>query len=169
MICPKLFPANTEEHARLAAQTDLTRYRDLHPDGRQLIRNWFRRAVRRWEGGIDPIESFEPFIYAWIAFNGWSSCVTELDKDWKIIDSLSLNARLSDDFDDLLRSSNTSFRTDANDFYQLWPIFNAQDLRRRRIRVGDGILRDERIDRYLSAGANQYSPPCWKWHLDNNI
>ena len=45
--------------------------------GRRLIRGWFERAIE--QRNCDAEESSEPFVFAFIALNGWASCVTTFD------------------------------------------------------------------------------------------
>ena len=45
--------------------------------GRRLIRAWFERAIE--QRNCDAEESSEPFVFAFIALNGWASCVTTFD------------------------------------------------------------------------------------------
>ena len=169
MICPELIARHRqspEQMQALAASTNLHRYRDLHPDGRRLIQIWFRRAERAEhrgaEGGSDG-ESFEGLIFAWIAFNGWASCVTGKDTDKEMIEALSLNAQLCDDFESLL-ANDPSFKELAEDFRSHWPIFKAQELAERNIWVAEMRSREERVAEYFMLGATRYSPPCWRRH-----
>jgi hypothetical protein len=57
-------------NAGLRDRFDSHRFQELHHDGRRLVAHWFSLASERLE--CDPADSFEPFIYAWISFNGWA-------------------------------------------------------------------------------------------------
>ena len=59
------------------------RYEVLHRDGKNLIDTWFARANNK--ACCTAKESFEPFIYCWIAFNAWASCVNGEDRDAKMV------------------------------------------------------------------------------------
>jgi hypothetical protein len=63
------------------------RFHILHPDGRRLIVHWFTLAHEQLK--CDAADSFEPFIYVWIALNGWAACCTDLDQDRQLVEALS--------------------------------------------------------------------------------
>src|SRR5712692_3873602 len=98
MPCPELV------HSRgLEFHFDSRRFQMLHPDGRRLITHWFERA---WHHRLcEPEDSFEPFIFCWIAFNGWAACCTELDQDRQWLEALSFSAQVCDRFRTTLSSS----------------------------------------------------------------
>ncbi|MGH6953378.1 MAG: hypothetical protein ACREGL_04295 [Alphaproteobacteria bacterium] len=98
---------------------------NLHPDDNKLILDWYCRAHQ--QRGCEPRASFEPFIYLWIAFNAWASCVTECDKDQKIIDKIASDSPLSKRFSSKLAESD--FSQAAGKFANLWPIFRVMDIR----------------------------------------
>lgn len=134
---------------------DFTRYRELHPSGRRLIQNWFKRA---WcKRGRPDTESFEPFIYCYISFNAWAACVTEIDIDRKIIDCLGADDACAKTFDELLKS-NARFYASANKFHAMWPIFRASEIRRQGIRHPKDTDRASLIKHYLDHGVSQYEP-----------
>lgn len=171
MTCPELIARHRqgpEQMQTLVASTDLHRYGHLHPDGRHLIQSWYRRAERAErrmaQGGSDG-ESFEGLIFAWIAFNGWASCVTGKDTDKEMIEALSLHDGLRGDFDSLL-VSDPSFREAADDFRSHWPVIKAQELAELNIWVAEGRSREERVAEYLRLGATRFSPPCWLRHRE---
>lgn len=164
-ICPELIddshrptPAKSSENqarylqqlADLAGATNLYSYDTLHADGHCLISSWFARAI---EGVQDvPTEremSFEHFIFAWIAFNGWASRVTGLSRDSEIIESLSLSRDLASHFQHQLGFD--SFRHDLQRFAGYWPIFSAQDLRSEGISSRRGETRSRTIEHYLQS------------------
>jgi hypothetical protein len=91
MICPELINPNLR-----GMPIDFDHYRHLHPEGQRLISGWFERAwsMRDCQGD----DCFEAFIFAWIAFNGWATCTTELDDDYKYLDALKRDQTLSHDF-----------------------------------------------------------------------
>ena len=73
----------------------------LQPDLNRC--GWFNRAWRNKD--CSPENSFEPFIFAWIAFNSWGMCVTEYERDSDIIDALAVNQKLNEDFQELMGGS----------------------------------------------------------------
>jgi hypothetical protein len=140
------------------------RYEVLHPDARRLIGHWFRRAHEQRD--CDPADSFEPFIFAWIALNGWASCCTDLDQDRQIIEALSASASLEQRFSDSLDQSEP-FRNVSGRFRDLWPVFKVQDLRRRRIPMHRGLERREMVADYFVRGAEKFAPSCFRRHVEN--
>jgi hypothetical protein len=138
---------------------------NLHPDGRRLIISWLDRAVT--EGGSAPLDFFERFIYLWIAFNGWAACVTAQDRDSEMIRRVSNCPDLRDCFLGLLQSSR-NFSITATAFANLWPIFKAQDLRRRHVHQRQYNTRAELINHYLQAGGIDHQPECWTIHRERD-
>jgi hypothetical protein len=113
---------------RLAGRADRSRYWTLHPEGRRLVSGWFERA---WEvRDCVPEDSFEPYIFAFVAFNAWASCVTALDKDREWMDALSLDQALAEDFSMIIANHTSPLDQFAQELRQLWPIFEVQSLRR---------------------------------------
>ncbi len=168
MVCDELIAkeiCNFSAQSKLGQAAQFTNYRDLHLDAHQLIQCWFKCAKGRLEEPQSGRASFEGLIFAWIAFNGWASCVTGKDTDKEMIEALSFSGALRSDFDHLL-SSDPSFHEVARDFHSHWPIFKAQELAERDIWVAKGTSRDERVKEYLERGAIKFSPPCWKRHRD---
>jgi len=153
MACPELI-----RNPGLGDHFDVHRFRMLHPAGRHLIAHWFERAWR--ERACAPEESFEPFIFCWIALNGWAACCTELDQDRQWLDALIDNPEVGRRFETMLADSD-EIRQIAETFRSYWPVFKAQELRRLGALVywhGDRL---KTIDHYLRAGARQLSPDCW--------
>jgi hypothetical protein len=138
-------------------------FRLLHPDGRRLIVHWFERAWR--DRACDPAESFEPFIFCWIALNGWAACCTELDQDRQWLDALIDNREVCGRFEMVLADS-VEIRDTAETFRRYWPIFKAQELRRLGILAHWHGNRAETVEHYLRAGARQLSPDCWLRHQE---
>ena len=137
------------------------RFRTLHQDGRRLVAHWFTLAHEQL--ACDPAESFEPFICAWIAFNGWASCCTELDRDREIVQALSLSSELVQQFDRSIEES-TSFRTTAERFRGYWPVFKAQELRRLRAPMHMMGDRQGIVAGYFDIGARKFEPACFRRH-----
>jgi hypothetical protein len=129
-----------------------------------IIRGWFERAehsLRR-----RPDHYFEPFIYGWIAFNGWASCCSKEERDMAIIRSLGSDRRLCTEFI-AMRENNDQFTEALDEFHEQWPILKAIQLRERGLlRQTTGRPRRELIDEYLTADrqwcvarAAEASPP----------
>ncbi len=142
----------------------LNRFNYLHNDGKNLILSWYDRAQAMY---YDSDSHFEAFIYAWIAFNGWSACVTGIDADRKWLDALMLDKNLSEKYSSLVERDNSELAKVLIPFAQLWPIFKAQEIRRRDLRR-DFCDRSELIKHYLNQGINKYEPQCFERHINNN-
>src|SRR4051812_19304149 len=110
----------------MADAARLSRFAILHEDGRRLIEGWYERGRQERRLGAD---AFEPFIYLWIAFNGWAACVTGEDHDPAWVRALSSDLSLRADYDTLL-STSEMFGRAAREFATLWPIFRVDELRR---------------------------------------
>ncbi len=150
------------EPAGPATRIDLRRFDLLHPDGRQLVRGWFNKALTSMQ---DDGECFEAFIFAWIAVNGWAACVTGRDRDAEYIKALQRSPELRERFTHQL-GINHEFRKAAEGFQSYWPIFKAQEIRREGNRaIG---LHDRRaiVAHYFSHGLRSFEPECWKAHTD---
>lgn len=81
------------------------------------------------EPGRSTSKSFEAFIYAWIAFNGWASCCCDEDKDEVLIKWLASDQRLQSAFEEL-RAPRGRLVDEVQNFGALWPIFQASHVRR---------------------------------------
>lgn len=158
-ICPRM-----DQPTGTPVRISLGRFQTLHPEGQRLITGWFERA---WlDKDCKPADSFEPFIYAWFAVNGWAACVSEVDQDSRFIRALSHDQTLSEGFNRLIADPKSAFAEHARAFYELWPIFEVKELRRRRLlRIMSGD-RPKIVQAYLAAGAENFKPDCWKRHRD---
>lgn len=123
---------------------------------RELVVGWHLKAL----AAKDP---FEGFIYLWIAFNGWSACVTGLENDRDIVDALSLNEGLCRRFTALAERESRTAR-ESRTFATLWPIFRASELNRRHV-VVTAAHRNEQVRQMLEAGVAP-APACWTRHAD---
>jgi hypothetical protein len=140
----------------------LDKHRYLHPDGHRLITTWFDRA---WRARADDSAASESFVFAWIAVNAWAACVTGEDRDREYMDRLAHDPGLRTAFGNLMASS-ADFEQEAERFFQLLPVFKAQQLRRNGIHLDEHVPRGERIQRYFEAGLTDFEPTCAKLHLD---
>lgn len=139
-----------------------SRYNDLHDDGKRLIAGWLQRAWKAHGQHLE--EPFEPFIFAWIAFNAWGACVTGEERDHEMIQALAWDRELGCEFSRLL-NTNRKFRAAAESFHEVWPVFNASDLRGRGLAGwGEGKQRQEVVRCYLGQGVTKYEPKCWEKH-----
>lgn len=145
------------------SRVDLRRYSMLHPEGRQLISSWFQRSWR--ERNCQQDEAFEPFIFAWFAFNGWAACVTDMDRDRAIIDALAADTQINNDFAQVIQD-NQDVSASIGVFFELLPIFDVKSLRRRGILINKTENRPEKVNYYLSNGAREFEPRCWQRHHD---
>ncbi len=147
----------------LAKPCDLRKFYFLHHEGRQIITGWFQRAWDLRERA--DAEPFEPFIYAWIAFNGWADCITDAESDQDMIKALSLNEEITMKFDSIVAQSSHLLSNEAKLFRQTWPVFKAQDLRRKNLLRHSSLFseRHDLISQYLAANI-AHEPKCWKRH-----
>jgi hypothetical protein len=160
MACAELFKAGTP-----VREVHIYNYPQLHGDGRRLIRSWFRRSQLIMER--HPESVFEPFIFAWFAFNGWGMCVTEADNDAVMIKSLALDQQMTEQFETLLAEPDSVFADSAKNFVRLLPIFDVKALTEAGILRFDNEDRAKRVNFYLTRGATEYDPKCWKRHADS--
>jgi hypothetical protein len=138
------------------------RFAILHFDGRHLIQGWYERArAAHGKGG----DSFEPFIYLWIAFNGWAACVTGRDHDPEWQKALARDERLRTDFEAIMARSE-AFEIAAREFAAWWPIFRVDELRGLPLDHWQPPDVDRRLltAEFINAGARRYEPVCWPEH-----
>ncbi|MCP3682369.1 MAG: hypothetical protein GY861_06725 [bacterium] len=159
-ICRELI-----SNENIGNEVDLQRYPYLHRDGRRLVSNWFRRAWK--ERDCEPAHSFEPFIFTWIAFNGWAACVTGFDTDRKWREALSAKPEVCSDFDRLINDISSPVSEPAHAFYEYWPVFKAQEIRRKNAQLWHPTNRQDTIAHYIRAGIEEYEPRCWIKHREN--
>jgi hypothetical protein len=110
MVCPELTQRNTTSD-----RVNLDEYRWLHQDGRRLIASWFSRAWKMRD--CEPENSFEPFIFTWISFNGWAACVTGLDRDRGWLDALMKSQNICHDFVRLVQDKKSPVSGYAQKFW----------------------------------------------------
>jgi hypothetical protein len=82
--------------------------------GHSLISSWLQRVWEKRE--CPPHESFEPFIYTWISFNGWAACVTGLDRDRQWLDALLVCPEVADDLERLVSDATSPLHKHARAF-----------------------------------------------------
>ena len=159
MICRELIG-----NSRPSSMAQLNRYHWLHPAGKKLISSWLDRAWQKRK--CRPTNSFEPFIFTWISFNGWAACVTELDRDKDMIDALKRCKPICDDFERLIADKKSPVSRYARQFHDSWPIFRAQEIRRLNVSRYDAGDRQEIVEHYLSSGIRSFEPQCWTRHRE---
>lgn len=152
-------------NGRNIKQTNFGNYTWLHPEGKNLIRGWFERA----RAVSNRAERFEPFIYAWFAFNSWASCVVNTDIDAEFIEALSADARMHRDFATLIDDPKSPLSIHARVFAEMLPIFDVKKMRQKGIqpRYDNRGSRADRIAYYLSRGAEAFEPKCWQRHVNS--
>lgn len=157
MTCPYTTPSQT----RLPTET----FSRLHPDGRRLIHLWHRRAIAA--GQQSDGSPFEAFIFLWFSFNGFSTCITGLERDADIIKKMGNCPDLRLKFLQLLER-NQEFNRSSHDFAELWPIFKVQNLRRLNLLNSLYSTRQEQVSHYLSVPGADHFPQCFEYHLRCN-
>ena len=146
-------------------QVVISKYTDLHPDGRRLIDGWFEHSWEMKERG--PESSFEPFIFAWIAFNAWAVCVTDKDSERDWLRSLMRDRIMNERFNSLVSNRKSVVSRYAIEFHSLWPIFKAQTLRRKQAFRGyHHPNRQSMINFYYENGIKDFEPGCSKRHRE---
>jgi len=158
MICPELFSVGTDTKV-----VDFGNYRDLDRERKRLVQSWWKRAKK--VDGLSKHKDFEPFIFAWFAFNAWGMCVTGAANDEEMIKSLALNADLDKKFGELIAKSNSKFTEVATNFINLLPIFDVKELTTNNLLRWDDQNRRDRVLFYLTNGAVDFKPQCWRRHL----
>lgn len=163
MACIELLSREAQKRARREeAQPGAVirhRFEELHQEGRKLIQGWAERAAAQ----VDCAErdSFEPFIFGWIALNGWACCVTAEDRDSDYLDALLLDSDLGRGFKGLLA---TDLLAAARDFQSVWPIFSSKDIGYNVEWVG---TREQVIGRYMEINPPPgRKPACAFMHRD---
>lgn len=133
------------------------RYQMLKPEARDLILGWFDRAWRARECTDE--DSFEPFIFCWIAFNAWGCCVANEEQDRPMVRALASSDDIGSAFAAKIADQSHPLATCAPTFQDMWPIFKVQDFRRRGIYEHPPYdSRAERIRDYIAQGATNYEP-----------
>lgn len=137
------------------------RYELLHPDGKRLIVDWLKRGLP--SRGTSR-ESFEGLIYLWIGFNAWAACVTDQEKDFRMVADVARDQGVKDDFTQAC--DDPVFVESVNRFGELWPIFRAQEIARKSLtRWPDpSEARETIVQSYLDGGAHQFAPKCFLLH-----
>jgi hypothetical protein len=144
----------------LFARVDLDRFGHVNATTRRLISGWYGRASSKLD--VRPRDSFEPFIFCWIAFNGWAACVTDLDTDWMWRDAIASSPMVHNSFLDVMARDRT-LAQHAHTFHGLLPMFVVQDIRRRGLRGDSNEPRESTRRRFLEAGVWRL-PRCWDYH-----
>lgn len=114
-------PGRLPRDLRDSWRVDPQRFHLLHSDAKRLITEWISRAEEKVTG-----EAFEAFIYGWIGFNGWASCYCDEERDFALVQMMTLDDRLATNFDRLMKKG--EFSDAAHRFSSLWPIFRVADL-----------------------------------------
>lgn len=147
MIC-KLLNDKPQE-----GTVDLSRFDQLHWEGKKIIIGWTEHALQQTTYSEE--QAFESFIFGWIAFNGWASCVTEKEHERNYLDTLYLDKEMNSKFETILRDD---FLESAHHFRKFWPIFKSKDLRE----IVDSIgTREQIVGRYRTVRPEaKYTPAC---------
>ena len=142
------------------------RFRALHPDGRRLIQQWLARSGS--EQSSTTGSPFEAFIYLWIAFNGYASCVTEEEQDSEMIRKLGNCGETRGRFHEAI-VFNESFKKSVETFHEFWPIFKVHKLRRKGLIGHIHATRRAQVDAYLNeCESTDYRPDCFSYHLERD-
>ena len=131
------------------------------PNGRHIIEGWFRRAFDRLHSPDS--ECFEPFIFAWIAFNAWAESVSDLDRDQEWVWAVSRDERLSLAFVDRIANPLDEVTVAAERFRTYWPIPKVQDWRRQTPERPTTNFNEDRLH-FFEQHRISYEPACAGLH-----
>ncbi|MGA8731127.1 MAG: hypothetical protein WB608_20385 [Terracidiphilus sp.] len=163
MACIELLSKEAQKRARKgeahSGRVIRHRFQELHQEGQKLIQGWAERAAA--QSNCVERDSFELFIYGWIALNGWACCVTAEDRDSDYLDALLLDADLNREFQGLLV---TDLLAAVGEFQSTWPIFSSKDI---GYNVDWGGTREQAIERYRTLNpAPGRKPACTFLHRE---
>jgi hypothetical protein len=102
---------------------NFSNFLSLDPEASRLARQLLDSADRRRS-------DFMSFALTWMAFNGWMESVTDVERDSEMITALAENPRITNVYDDLMRTSD-EFRRRVIAFAAMWPVLNVRDVRRK--------------------------------------
>jgi hypothetical protein len=94
----------------------LSRFDGLHDPGKRLVRHWFEKSQR--DSSTDYLVRF---VFLWMSFNGWLSCVTECNRDSAMIESLCACRELRRDFTESMVGK-SALGESVRSFAKEWPI-----------------------------------------------
>src|SRR5947208_1123452 len=128
MICDELINRRPRRNgnSREIEGVDLDNYWRLPRETRNLISGWLKLADIKLEGSES--SCFEAFIFAWIAFNGWGACISNVDQDSGMILALKRDNVIATNFANLC-SSDSRLNSYATHFSLYWPIFEVKSAR----------------------------------------
>jgi anti-anti-sigma factor len=157
-LCPE-FQVNTA----FAGRADVPRCDHLHSQGWRSINGWFERAWGSKDSSPEAV--VEPFLYAWIALNGWAVRITGLDKNKDWLDALMLSRPITERFAELTADHNSAISRHLRAFHECWPVFKSQDIPGKLEAASPpGTPRRQVVQNYLAAQLTHYAPPCWSRH-----
>jgi hypothetical protein len=141
---------------------NLERLHTLPPEAHHLILGWLRKA--NLEAIQEDLEnSFEAFIFMWIAYNGWAACCTDEDQDRQQTKIMASSPELNRRFDDMF-ANDVVFRRRVTAYRAWWPIFSAKHLRHKGIHEPRGSRRDV-VEHYFNHDIPR-EPNCYPRHRD---
>jgi hypothetical protein len=161
--CRPLLKKAPEEHVRTISvwAVNFEEYEQLGPIGSQIVRAFCKRATDKAD--CAPEESFEPFIFGWIALNSWASCVTGTESDEEYRTALVLDRELNARFGSMCEQPD--FKANLEQFRSYWPIL--RPMPRRRIQ-DQATTRQERILHALTHPGkdSKFRPECASRHFE---
>lgn len=121
---------------------------------RELTLEWLDASKK--EGN-----ALKSFMLLWVAFNSWTTCVTELDTDKKINMILSESGRFANNFASAF-GANEHFQTSVVALSGFFPVYDGRAYRRKAASLGAPISAD--LVLFRGDGDNwgiAKSPPNW--------
>lgn len=130
-------------------------------------RNVVESLWARGFSGVEarPEDSFEPFIFTWIALNAWGECVSSEQTDAGWVRAVSCDVPLGTQFDALVNQSHSRLRQSLEEFVRFWPIPRVQHWRRNRPHAYPEFDSAHRA-RFFSDNRIQMQPLCWLDHYE---
>jgi len=139
-------------------------FHNLRPEGKRLIKSWFRRASQMRTR--PEFNAFECFIFTWISFNSWGAVVTEEDSDAAMIKELMIDGTMNEKFNKLINNNSSITKKSVSELSEIWPIYKSQEIRRKgKFSYGN---RKQQIEHYHDIGIDNFEPKCYWRHVENN-
>lgn len=183
MTCPELLdirwlsfsnPGKKEEELRQRFPIDLENYTRLG-QGHGIIMRWFERSAEMKD--CRGAQCFDAFFSLWSAFNGWASCVSDIDVDSQYIIALMVDQGICETFKKFVAASNPDIQAQVFQFAACWPIIEVKSLR--KVEPLKQRLKTMTVEQLISSlGGKEelirqypevkFEPKCWKRHIKPN-
>lgn len=127
------------------------------PSIRDIVLGWINFANKLED------DYFKKLILLWVGFNGWATCVTEIDRDSQMIDALCRSPKLNARFGRIY-SQNEIFKRNVDSLHAHFPIFDGRSFRRKLDKKGK--ILPGNIDEHIALGLSEdmkisHAPQGW--------